>query len=154
MQYEQEKSETIMLEHTQPSQSPSEERNRGSGSKNRVPNAFFMLIAGRRFRAYSLLTHIGRRSGREYRTPITAFPLGDGFVFALLYGKATEVDWCLNVMAAGRCILKTRGREYVLEKPEIIPALQALPAYPPLFRRYYQFAGTQEFLWAHVASAQ
>ena len=117
---------------------------------NRRANAFFLRIAGGRLRAYSLLKHIGRRSGREYRTPVTAFPLGDGFVLALLYGRATEVDWYLNVMAASRCVLKTRGEEFVLEKPEIIPASKALSAYPPLFRFYYRTAGIQEFAWIHI----
>ena len=122
---------------------------RSSLNVNRIANAFFLKIAGGRFRAYSLLKHVGRKSGREYRTPITAFPLGDGFALALLYGDAAEVDWCLNVMAAGTCTLKTRGQEYTLEKPEIIPASQALEAFPPFFRFYYRSRGIQQFLWAH-----
>jgi deazaflavin-dependent oxidoreductase (nitroreductase family) len=122
---------------------------RSPRSMNRRANAFFLKIAGGHFRAYSLLKHVGRKSGREYRTPITAFPLGDGFVLALLYGDAAEVDWCRNVMAAGTCILKTRRQEYMLEKPEIIPPSKALEAYPPLFRFYYRAAGIRQFLWIH-----
>ncbi len=136
-----------MLENTQ---SNPQKRIRGPRPMNRRANAFFLKIAGGRFRAYSLLKHIGRSSGREYRTPVTAFPLGDGFVLALLYGDAAEVDWCRNVMAAGKCILKTRGQEYVLEKPEIIPASKALAAYPLLFRFYYRTRGIQQFLWVHL----
>jgi hypothetical protein len=120
-----------------------------SPGKNRLANAFFLKIAGGRFRAYSLLKHVGRKSGREYRTPITAFPLGDGFALALLYGDAAEVDWCLNVMTAGTCKLTALGQEYTLEKPEIIPASKALAAFPPLFRFYYRSRGIEQFLWAH-----
>jgi hypothetical protein len=120
-----------------------------SRSKNKRANAIFLKIAGGRLRAYSLLKHVGRKSGREYRIPISAFPYGDGFVLALLYGDAAEVDWCLNVIAAGFCILKTRGQEYRLERPEIIPASQALDAYPPLFKFYYRTARIKQFLWAH-----
>jgi hypothetical protein len=116
---------------------------------NKRANAFFLKIAGGRFRAYSLLKHIGRSSGREYRTPITAFPFGDGFVLALLYGDAAEVDWCRNVMAAGKCVLKTRGQEYQLERPEIIGPEKALAAFPPFFRFYYRRSSIHQFLWAH-----
>jgi deazaflavin-dependent oxidoreductase (nitroreductase family) len=119
---------------------------------NKRSNAIFLKIAGGRFRAYSLLKHTGRKSGNEYRTPVSAFPLGDGFVLALLYGDAAEVDWCRNVMAAGKCILKTRGIEYLLERPELIPASQALAAYPPLLRFLYRVEGIQQFLWVHSPS--
>jgi deazaflavin-dependent oxidoreductase (nitroreductase family) len=116
---------------------------------NKRSNAIFLKIAGGRLRAYSLLKHVGRSSGKEYSTPLTAYPLGDGFVIALLYGDATTVSWCRNVMAAGKCILKTRGQEYVLGRPEIISASQALPAYPSLFRFVYKSRGIQQFLWVH-----
>jgi hypothetical protein len=68
---------------------------------------------------------------------------------AVLYGEASKVDWVRNVMAAGRCVLKTRGEEYVLEKPEIIPASQADAAYPPPIRWVYRSRGIHEFVWAH-----
>ena len=50
---------------------------------------FFLKIAGRRLRAYSIVTHIGRRSGCEYRNPVGAYPLGDGFVIAILSYKGS-----------------------------------------------------------------
>jgi len=115
---------------------------------NERANAIFLKIAGRS-RAWSALKHFGRKSGREYTTPLTAYPLGDGFVIAVLYGEAAKVDWVRNVMGTGRCILKTAGQEYELERAEIISASQALPAYPPLFRFVYKLQGTSEFLWAH-----
>jgi hypothetical protein len=68
---------------------------------------------------------------------------------AVLYGEAKDVDWVRNVMEAAGCVLKTRGEEYVLEKPEFIPASQALAAYPPLLRLVYRSRGIHEFVWAH-----
>jgi hypothetical protein len=115
-------------------------------------NAIFLKISGGRLRAYSLLKHVGRISGKEYATPLTAYPLGDGFVIALLYGDATTVNWCRNVMATGKCIIKTRGQEHVLGRPEIISAAQALPVYPLLFRFVYQSRDIQQFLWVHRMS--
>ena len=125
----------------------------GSGARptrqaHKRANTILLKIAGRS-RAWSALKHFGRKSGRAYTTPLTAYPLGDGFVIALLYGEADSVDWCRNVMSAGRCILKTAGQEYELERPEILSASQAWEAYPPLFRLVYKLRGISEFLWAH-----
>ena len=95
------------------------------------------------------LHHVGRRSGREYVTPLSAYPLGDGFVLAVAY---PHVDWSENVLAAGKCSLTWKGREYALEKPERIPMSDALKAYPPLVRPFIFAPGTKEFLWLHRTS--
>jgi deazaflavin-dependent oxidoreductase (nitroreductase family) len=94
------------------------------------------------------LHHVGRRSGREYVTPLSAYPLGDGFVLAVAY---PHVDWSENVLAAGKCTLTWKGREYALEKPERIPLSDALHAYPLLVRPFIFAPGTNEFLWLHRA---
>ncbi|EFH80657.1 nitroreductase/quinone reductase family protein [Ktedonobacter racemifer] len=78
---------------------------------NKRSNALFLKISGGCLRTYSVLKHLGRSSGREYITPLSAYPLGDGFVMAVLYGEAKNVDWVRNVMAADRCVLKTGGEE-------------------------------------------
>ena len=122
---------------------------RRKGRLNRQANALFLKIAGGRLRAYSGLKHRGRRSGREYTTPVSAYPFGDGFVVALLYGEAQKVDWVQNVMAAGQCLLQTGGKEYRLERPEIVPASQAERAFPPLLRWLNRSRGIREFLWVH-----
>jgi deazaflavin-dependent oxidoreductase (nitroreductase family) len=62
-----------------------------------------------------LIVHRGRRSGAEYQTPVNVFPTGDGFVVALTYGPGT--DWVKNVLAAGGCELRTRGRVVHLIEP-------------------------------------
>ncbi len=115
----------------------------------KMVNPIILKIAGTRFRSLSILKHVGRRSDREFVTPVTAFPLGDGFVLALLYGDLTTVDWCRNVMAAGKCTLKTLGQEFMLERPEIIPASDALRAYPPFWRYLLRAEGIKQFLWLH-----
>jgi hypothetical protein len=77
----------------------------------------------------SALHHIGRRSGRAYTTPLSAYPLGDGFVLAVAY---PEADWCRNILASGTCPLTRNGKDYELERPEMIPVSQAMKAYPLL----------------------
>jgi deazaflavin-dependent oxidoreductase (nitroreductase family) len=94
------------------------------------------------------LHHIGRRSGRTYMTPLSAYRLGDGFVLGVAY---PEVDWCRNVLAAGECTLTWNGKEYALERPELIPAAEAMKAYPPLVKPFIVGPGTKTFLWLHPA---
>jgi len=64
----------------------------------------------------AIVTHSGRRSGRTYRTPVNVFPDGDRYLFALTYGA--ESDWVRNVLAAGRCEIRTRGRTVELVAPQ------------------------------------
>ena len=45
-----------------------------------LANRVFLMISGRWFRAYSIVRHVGRTSGRAYQNPVSAYPLGDGFV--------------------------------------------------------------------------
>lgn len=114
-----------------------------------LSNRIFLKISGKWFRAYSVVNHVGRRSGREYRNPVSAYPLGDGFVIAILYGA--ESHWVRNVMATGRFTLQTKGHDYRLERPEIIAPAQALPAFPALSRRMLRSRDIQDFVWAHHA---
>jgi len=108
-------------------------------------------IAGTRWGALyfnmSALKHVGRSSGREYVTPLSAYPFGDGFVLALAYGPDT--DWYRNILAASKCTLKWMGREYALERPEVIPISQAMRAYPLLVRPFIVVPGTTLFVWLH-----
>lgn len=114
-----------------------------------LANRGFLMISGRWFRAYSIVRHVGRTSGRAYQNPVSAYPLGDGFVIPVLYG--TQSQWVRNVMAAGRFTLRTKGRDYPLERPELIAPAQALAAYPALLRRIMRSQQTQAFVWAHRA---
>lgn len=48
-------------------------------------------------------------------------------MFALTYGS--EVQWLKNIMAAGECRMRTRGRDIHLVEPELIvdPELRLMP---------------------------
>jgi deazaflavin-dependent oxidoreductase (nitroreductase family) len=112
-------------------------------------NRAFLKISGRGFRSYSVLEHVGRTSGRRYRNPVSAFPMGDGFVVAVLYGA--ESQWVRNVLAAGGFTLRTKGRGHLLARPEIVGPEQALSSFPPLTRRMLRARRIQDFVWAHRA---
>ncbi|MDQ1538929.1 MAG: hypothetical protein QOE58_3322 [Actinomycetota bacterium] len=65
-----------------------------------------------------VVVHRGRRSGRQFQTPVNVFPRPGGrYVLALTYGADT--DWVRNVIAAGRCELLTRGRRIELTAPRL-----------------------------------
>src|SRR5918993_1807151 len=73
----------------------------------RVVNPLTRRFAGR-LPWFGLVTHVGRRSGTTYHTPLNVFRHGDGYVFALTYGP--DVNWVRNIRAAGGCTMRTRGR--------------------------------------------
>jgi deazaflavin-dependent oxidoreductase (nitroreductase family) len=64
---------------------------------------------------FGIVEHVGRRSGRRYRTPVNVFRRGDRYLFALTYGP--ESEWVHNVVAAGGCTLVSRGRLTALVEP-------------------------------------
>ncbi len=66
---------------------------------------------------FAIVSHVGRKSGRAYRTPVNAFRTDDGYIIALTYGA--QSDWVKNVMAAGSCELQSRGRRVRLISPRI-----------------------------------
>ena len=113
---------------------------------NRFAGKLAGTRAGMLYFNLSALHHVGRRSGRAYVTPLGAYPYGDGFVLAVAY---PEVDWLRNVLAAGKCTLTRNGKEYALERPEVIPLSEALTAYPLLVKPFIVAAGMKRFLWLH-----
>jgi deazaflavin-dependent oxidoreductase (nitroreductase family) len=67
----------------------------------------------------SVVRHVGRRSGREYQTPIHAVPTQDGFVVALPYGS--DVDWVNNVVAQPFAVIVHDGQAYQVDRAELVP---------------------------------
>jgi len=80
---------------------------------NRITSLFAGWLPG-----FGILTHVGRRSGKVYRTPVNVFRASDGFIIALTYSSQSE--WVKNVLAAGGCELKTRRRKYQLSAPNVV----------------------------------
>jgi deazaflavin-dependent oxidoreductase (nitroreductase family) len=63
----------------------------------------------------AVVTHVGRKSGRAYRTPVNVFRRGGSYLFVMTYGP--DADWVKNVEAAGACDIETRGRTIHLAEP-------------------------------------
>lgn len=67
---------------------------------------------------FGVVGHVGRRTGRRYRTPVNVFAHGRGYVIALTYGA--HALWVGNVLAAGECELETRLRRVRLCAPRLV----------------------------------
>jgi deazaflavin-dependent oxidoreductase (nitroreductase family) len=89
---------------------------------NRITGLFAGWLPG-----FGIVTHVGRKSGKVYRTPVNVFRAPNGFVIALTYSSQSE--WVKNVLAAGGCEVKTRGRKYQLSSPKVVrdPSRQRFP---------------------------
>lgn len=97
-----------------------------------------------------VIVHRGRRSGRRYQTPVNVFPAGSGYLFALTYGPDT--DWVKNVLAAGGCELRTRGRAIQLGFPRLVHD-ESRSSVRPLERQVLRILGVAGFLSLTPASA-
>jgi hypothetical protein len=53
----------------------------------RYGNPAMMKLAGRRYFFAGIIRHTGRRSGREYATPVWALPTSEGFLISLPFGE-------------------------------------------------------------------
>src|SRR6187200_537921 len=72
----------------------------------------------RQLPGFAVVSHVGRRSGRVYRTPVNLFRDSDRYAIALTYGSDSQ--WVRNVLAAGAVDIETRGRRVRLVAPEIV----------------------------------
>jgi deazaflavin-dependent oxidoreductase (nitroreductase family) len=96
-----------------------------------------------RLPGFAVISYVGRRSGRSYRTPINVFRREGDYVFALTYGP--DVQWVKNVLAAGTAQLEQRGRIVTLRDPRRITDPKARLV-PLLVRPFLRFMRVSEFL--------
>jgi deazaflavin-dependent oxidoreductase (nitroreductase family) len=92
---------------------------------------------------FSLIRHVGRKSGRTYETPVILVKVADGFVAELTYGE--NVNWYRNTVAAGGCVVVNHGREYTVTRIERCSPERGLSASPAPFRLILKAGGRKEF---------
>ncbi|MDQ3549097.1 MAG: nitroreductase family deazaflavin-dependent oxidoreductase [Chloroflexota bacterium] len=71
----------------------------------------------KRLPGFGVIVHTGRKTRRQYRTPVAVFGRADGYVIALTYGP--ESEWVRNVMASDGCALERRGSSLQLTQPRL-----------------------------------
>ena len=110
---------------------------------NRITSLFAGWLPG-----FGILTHVGRKSGKVYRTPINVFRASNGFIIALTYSSQSE--WVKNVLVAGGCELKTRGKEYQLSAPKVVrdPTRRRFPI--PV-RTVLRIVGADEYMQLSIS---
>ena len=77
-----------------------------------------------------VVVHVGRRSGRQYRTPVNVFRRPGGFAIALTYGS--EAQWTRNVLAAGHAEIQTHGRTQRVTNPRLVRDADRTPVPAPV----------------------
>ncbi|OBI74030.1 nitroreductase family deazaflavin-dependent oxidoreductase [Mycobacterium sp. E740] len=91
----------------------------------RVTNPVLRLCAGWA-PTMGILEHVGRRSGRRYRTPLTVFPTKDGVAIVLTYGP--DRDWLKNIAARGEGRITRYGRTFTVRDPRVMAKRDAAPS--------------------------
>lgn len=108
----------------------------------RAINPLIKQLAGRRHvRAFAVIEHQGRRSGRTYATPVAARPTTGGFLVPMAFGD--QADWFRNVQAAGGCTIRWNGAAYHVVEPEIIGWETAKPTFSRIERIFAPLFASQ-----------
>jgi deazaflavin-dependent oxidoreductase (nitroreductase family) len=101
------------------------------------PSTRFM--AGRRaFPLYGVLHHIGRRTGREYASPVVVRGGDDAVFVPLPFGDGT--DWYRNALAAGGLRVTWKGQGRWLANPVIVEREAAAAGFNRIMRALMRFA--------------
>lgn len=81
---------------------------------------------------FGILEHVGRRSGRIYRTPLSVFSTDEGVAILLTYGP--NRDWLKNITAAGGGRLRRYGKTFAVTQPRVVTRAEAAPLVRPGWR--------------------
>jgi deazaflavin-dependent oxidoreductase (nitroreductase family) len=79
-----------------------------------------------------ILEHVGRKSGKPYRTPLTVFSTDDGVAILLTYGP--NRDWLKNIVSAGGGRMRRYGKTIELADPRVMPKAEAAQSVIGLWR--------------------
>lgn len=115
----------------------------------RVTNPLVRPISGW-VSMWSIVEHVGRRSGKTYRTPVSAFRTDDGVAVLLPYG--TDTDWLRNVEVAGGGRVKLSGKTFRVTDPRIVPTAEAVKSVKPPWGQIMRATGIQSTLLLTRAS--
>jgi len=119
----------------------------------RVINPLVLRIAGRRHMPIlGIVHHRGRRTGRQYATPLGVRPAAaGGFMIPLTFSDASQ--WYQNIRASGWCVITYRGADHAVAGPVVVDRATAGPAFPRYERLALRSLGINEFVWLTEAPA-
>lgn len=94
----------------------------------RATSGLARLLAGRPFLPlWAVVHHRGRRTGRALTVPVAVVGGRERFVIALPWGAGT--NWARNVLAAGGCVLRWKGADVAVTRPELLDTARARQHY-------------------------
>ena len=105
---------------------------------NRATRTFAGWLPG-----FAVVTHVGCRSGRRYRTPVNVFRHDGVYAVALTYGARSE--WVKNVISAGTCELEIGGVSVRVGEPRLVTD-DARRRVPPPLRPVLRLMRVSQFL--------
>ncbi|OBI33526.1 peptidase [Mycobacterium sp. E1386] len=92
----------------------------------RVTNPVQRLWAGW-LPPFAIVEHVGRRSGKPYRTPVNVFSADvdgkPGVAILLTYGP--DRDWLKNLTAAGGGRMRRNGKGFGIADPRVVTKTEA-----------------------------
>ena len=102
-------------------------------------------LAGRRWLPiWAVVHHVGRKSSRAYSIPVAIAVTDSHMYIPVPFGAGTQ--WVQNVLAAGGCTVRWKGRDVVTTAPEMVGQAEASPAFFPPARPVIRVAGLESFL--------
>ena len=108
----------------------------------RVTNPVLRHLAGHGW--FVEVEHVGRRSGKTYRTPIMAFRDGNTITVALTYGEG--VDWLRNLREAGGGRMHVHDRLVTLGAPRDVSEADGIGRMPTPVRQMLPYMGVASFV--------
>lgn len=85
--------------------------------------------------SFGILEHVGRRSGKPYRTPLSVFSTDNGVAILLTYGP--DRDWLKNITAAGGGKMRRHGKTFAVSEPRVVSRDEAAPHVTGFGRRAF-----------------
>ena len=101
---------------------------------------------------FSLIRHVGRKTGRQYETPLMLAAYRGDFIAELTYGP--EVAWYRNVVAAGHCTVVVKGVEHQIDAVQPCDPEVGLRAFGYPAALVLRLLHRREFRLLHVAGTK
>ena len=109
-----------------------------------VTNPRVMRTAGTTRTQTSVIEHVGRNSGRTYKTPIDVIETPTRLLIALPYGART--DWLRNVLASGSAAVITGGERIEVGSPAVVATADVADMIPGRTMRTLRLVGVTQCL--------
>ncbi len=117
-----------------------------------VINPVTKQFAGRSNTPFVLVRHVGRKSGRQYETPIIAIKKDGWFLIELTYGEG--VDWYRNVKAAGGCVIVWHGQAFTINAVTPISTEEGYREFPQPFNVLLRLMRRRDFVRLEYRTAK